>query len=430
LDAADELGMLLIVSNPGWQWFKPGAFVERAYQGVRDMVRRDRNRPSVVLWEPILNETRYPEEFARTVYRIVHEEYPGDQAYASADLDLPWGANFDVVYSRDKDKVNGKARWVREWGDEVDNWTDQNAPNRVCRSWGQAALLRQVESHARGMSRMFDLPGVGGFGLWAGIDTQRGYHHLPFLGGFLDLYRVPKFSYYLFASQRPPDVHVAGLDDGPMVFIASYWDQFSAPDVTVFSNCERVRLYQDGRQVAEQGPDDSPKLPHPPFTFRGLQLSMGRHSGAARFENGQEVTREWIPGELRVEGLIGGQVAATHSVRTAGVQSELALALDDAGRPLVADGSDFVVVHAFIRDSRGTVVPLADDLVQFDVAGEGRILGDAAIGANPMRAQAGIASALIASTRRNGRITVTARAFGLRAATLTFESARATAPEL
>jgi beta-galactosidase len=96
----------------------------------------------------------------------------------------------------------------------------------------------------------------------------------------------------------------------------------------------------------------------------------------------------------------------------------------------VADGSDFVVVHAFIRDSRGTVVPLADDLVQFDVAGEGRILGDAAIGANPMRAQAGIASALIASTRRNGRITVTARAFGLRAATLTFESARATAPEL
>ena len=45
MDAADELGMLVIVSNPGWQWFRPGVFVERSYQGVRDMVRRDRNHP-------------------------------------------------------------------------------------------------------------------------------------------------------------------------------------------------------------------------------------------------------------------------------------------------------------------------------------------------------------------------------------------------
>ena len=121
---------------------------------------------------------------------------------------------------------------------------------------------------------------------------------------------------------------------------------------------------------------------------------------------------------------------ATHSVRTAGVQTELALTLDDAGRPLVADGSDFVVVHAAIRDARGTVVPLADDLVTFDVEGQGRILGDASIGANPMRAQAGIASALVISTRRSGKITVTARAFGLRPATLTFESAPPADPAL
>jgi beta-galactosidase len=112
------------------------------------------------------------------------------------------------------------------------------------------------------------------------------------------------------------------------------------------------------------------------------------------------------------------------------VQTELSLAPDDAGRPLVADGSDFIVVHAVIRDSRGTVVPLADDLVTFEVAGEGRILGDGSIGANPMRAQAGIASALVASTRRSGKITVTARAFGLRPATLTFESVLPTDPAL
>jgi beta-galactosidase len=390
------------------------------------MVRRDRNHPSVVLWEPILNETPYTEEFARSVYRIVHEEYPGDQAFAAADLHLAWGRNFDVLYSRAP--VEGKATWVREWGDEVDNWTDQNAPNRARRSWGEAALLRQVESQTRGMARMFALSGVAGFGLWAGIDTQRGYHHLPFYGGLLDPFRIPKFSYYLFASQRPPDVHVPGLDDGPMVFIASYWDQFSASGVTVFSNCERVRLFQDGKPVAEAAPDESWTLPHPPFTFSGLRVSMGRQEEGAPFENGERATTRWVAGELRAEGLIGGRVAATHVVRTAGVPRQLALALDDAGRSLLADGSDFVVVHATVQDERGTLVPLADDLVQFEVAGEGRLIGDPSIGANPMRAEAGTASALVRGTSQPGRITVTARAFGLRPATLTFESMPLRAP--
>jgi beta-galactosidase len=428
LDAADELGMLVIVSNTGWQWFRPGIFLERAYQGVRDMVRRDRNHPSVALWEPTLNETPYTEEFARTVYRIVHEEYPGDQAYAVADLHLAWGRNFDVVYARQS--VDGKPMWIREWGDEVDNWTDQDAPNRVGRTWGEAALLRQSQSQALGMSRQFALQGVSGFGLWASIDTQRGYHHNPFLGGFLDSFRIPKFSYYLFASQRPPDRHVAGLDDGPMVFIASYWNQFSTPDVTVFSNCERIRLFQDGHQVGEQGPDASPALPHPPFTFQGLKFSMGRYEERASSTNGDGETRKWIPGELRAEGLIGGKVVATHIVRTAGVQTTLTLAVDEGGRPLVADGSDFIVVQATIRDARGTSVPLADDAVQFEVTGEGEIVGDASIEANPMTAEAGIASVLIRSTRRPGTLTVTAKAFGLKPAMVTFQSVPFTAPGL
>jgi beta-galactosidase len=279
------------------------------------------------------------------------------------------------------------------------------------------------------MARQLALTGIAGFGLWAGIDTQRGYHHIPFFGGFLDLFRLPKFSYHLFASQRPPDVHVPGLDDGPMVFIASYWNQFSPPDVTVFSNCERVRLLQDGAVVAERGPDAAPRLPHPPFTFGGLTPSLGRYEKAAGVGNGEEANRRWMPGELRAEGLIGGKVVATHVVRTAGVPTRLSLALDDGGRPLVADGSDFIVVRAGVRDARDTLVPLAEDPVAFEVAGEGAIIGDASIGANPMPAQAGIASALVRATRRAGRITVTARAYGLASATLTFESVPFNQPE-
>jgi beta-galactosidase len=424
MDAADELGMMVIVANPGWQWFRPGVFVDRAYQGAREMVRRDRNHPSVILWEPILNEIGYTDEFAKTVLQIVHTEYPGDQSYAASDSGRPSSAQYDVLYGRGQ--AGGKPIWTREWGDAVDNWDDQNGPYRIRRDAGEPAMLRQIQGHMRGMERQYAMAGIGGFGLWAGIDAQRGYHHNPFYGGFLDLFRLPKFDYYLFASQRPPDVRVPGLDDGPMVFIATYWmpgaPQGTPVDVTVLSNCEQVRLTQDGKELGVKEPDKTMKLPHPAFTFTGLNYSMGHYEQSATFDNGQRPTRKWIPGELKAEGLIGGKVVATYVVRTAGVPAQLGLFVEEAGRRLVADGSDFVPVRAYVQDAHGTLAPLGDDEVKFSVTGEGAVIGDASIWANPMKAQSGVATALVRSTLKAGSITVTAEARGLKPATITLQS--------
>lgn len=49
------------------------------------MIRRDRNHPSVILWETALNESRYPAEVARELHAIAHTEYPGDQMYTAGD---------------------------------------------------------------------------------------------------------------------------------------------------------------------------------------------------------------------------------------------------------------------------------------------------------------------------------------------------------
>jgi beta-galactosidase len=60
--------------------------------------------------------------------------------------------------------------------------------------------------------------------------------------------------------------------------------------------------------------------------------------------------------------------------------------------------------------------------VTFSVSGEGTVIGDANLLANPVRAQAGIATALIRSTTKPGVITVEATAFGLKTAKLQFSS--------
>jgi beta-galactosidase len=426
MDACDELGLLAIVSNPGWQFVGDELFRERVYQGAREMIRRDRNRPSVLLWEAQLNETDNS-SVAAELYRIVHEEYPGEDCYASGDRvtqAIPGFHGWDVEYSRND---GTKPLWVREWGDQVDNWTDQQGSARVPREWGETPMLVQASRHLQVLDEIYAKlnapldPGMArtaGADLWAGIDYYRGYNHQPFYGSPLDVFRLPKFDYYLFQSQRPPDPKASEAGSGPMVFIANFATFQSPTTITVFSNCEEVRLTQNGKPVATQKPDSGYHLPHPPFTFR-LQQFSELHS--MLFATGVAKPGTAI-GSIKAEGIVGGAVVAIHELSAPGVPAQLALFLDDCGREMVADGSDWIRVYAHICDARGTTYPFGDDEITFTVSGEGSVIGDLSIRANPMRAQAGIATGLIRSTAKAGSITVEATAFGLKTATLQFSS--------
>jgi beta-galactosidase len=418
MDACDELGMLAIVSNPGWQFVGGSVFQERAVKNARRMVRRDRNRPSVVIWEAALNESdNLP--LLESLHRAVHEEFPGDQCFTAGDRESE-SAGWDVEYLHND---GSKPVWIREWGDQVDNWSDQQSRSRVPRGWGETPLLIQARSHASRMDEILagrsnhantsQVNRLCGACLWAGIDCQRGYHRQPFFGGVLDLFRLPKFNYYFFKSQSPPEIHVPGLDDGPMVFIANFATFLSPTSVTVFSNCDEVRLTLDGREIGRKKPDTSWSIAHPPLTF---EVECFAHEQSTMYMTGVAKV-EPPPVELIAEGIIDGKVVATHRVCPPGVARTLVLQADLCGRDLAADGSDWVRVHAKICDARGTVCPFADDIIEFSIEddgeGEARIIGNEQIGANPVRAEAGIATVLVQAGRTAGKITVNATAFGL-----------------
>jgi beta-galactosidase len=422
MDACDELGILAIVSNPGWQFMGDATFHERAYQNARCMVRRDRNHPSVILWEAQMNESDNSTT-ALELYRIVHQEYPGDQAYTAGDRlkkAVDGFSGWDVQYSNNRGQ---KPEWNREWGDVVDNWSDQQGPNRVARGWGEAPLLAQVNTHFHMLDRIYQLHGQpataersieSGAGVWAGIDAYRGYHHQPFLGGPLDLFRIPKFDYYMFQSQRPPvtSTDLPNVETGPMVFIASYTSFQSPSMVLVFSNCEQVRLTQNGKEIATQSPETGHSLPHAWFQFEVRRFSQGR----SMLFGSNAATPDTEYGELCAEGLIAGKVAASYVQLAPGTPTQIQLTVDTCGRDLVADGGDWLRVYARVCDGRGGTYPYGDDLISFAVSGEGSVIGDASIGANPVRAEAGIATVLIRATTKPGAITIRASGFGLKSA--------------
>ena len=210
-------------------------------------------------------------------------------------------------------------------------------------------------------------------------------------GGIVDVFRIPKFGYYFFQSQRDPTLSSTSLyKAGPMVYIANFHTASSPTSVRVYSNCTQIRLSRDGTVIATQSPDNAyTNLAHPPFTFTGVA------SG----------------GTLLAEGLIGGTVRATHTVRTPGSASCVSVTLDTATLSLKADGADLAIAYASIVDANGTVVPTATNSVTFTVSGPGTIIsGDG----NPVAAVAGIATVYV-QTQYNtpGTIIVSASASGI-----------------
>ena len=415
MDACDQLGVLTIVSTPGWQYFTADpAFLARSYQATREMIRLNRNRPSVILWEIGLNESSYSEAYARTAQRVAHEEFPDGPCYTAGDARLAFQRAdpvFDVTYNGSHRPAT-RPMWWREFGDNQDmNWGDQVSDNRAARGYGEAALLLQARVMQRSIRQVSEAtdPSYCGADLWAGIDCDRGYHPTPFLGGILDKGRLPKFSYHLFASQRPADVRVPGVDDGPMVFVANLLTRFSPKDVTVYSNCEAVRLSVGRRGkplavVATRPVVNDGKLAHAPVVFAGA-------------------LPERVDGcQIRAEGLIGGKVVAEQQAGTAGVARQLVVTADACGRDLTADGSDVMVVHAALADRYGNAVTFDDRTVTFAVTGPADVVGDAAIEANPARMELGIATALVRSRPQPGHVRVRATARGLPPAEVEFDA--------
>lgn len=216
MDACDELGLFVIVNTPGWQfWNDAPEFAQRVYSDIRNVVRRDRNHPSVWLWEPILNETWYPADFAKNTRDIVDAEYPYPYCYSGSDSEARGHENFPVYFAHPANMQDAskeidptKTYFTREWGDNVDDWSSHNSPSRVARNWGEQPMRVQAQHYACPYYPVtsYDVlykqspQHVGGC-LWHSFDHQRGYHPDPFYGGLMDVFRQPEiFILYVYGA--------------------------------------------------------------------------------------------------------------------------------------------------------------------------------------------------------------------------------------
>ena len=436
MDACDQLGIFVIVCTPGWQfWNKDPAFANFIYSDVRQMIRRDRNHPSVFAWESIPNETGYPADFAQKVYDITHAEYPFKDCIAVTNARSPHAELFELLYGHPGEYLEAKKMladnegstsekvdvlrkelkkpfFTREWGDNVDDWNAQNADGRVSRSWGEIPQLIQAKhysnpdsvdrigKYATSWETLYESPAshIGGC-VWPFADTERGYHPDPQYGGLVDVFRQTKYSYYLFKSQQNPNSRYFALtgEDPNTLYIANEFTPFSPADITVYTNCDSVKLKVFGKLIATLSPDKNLKMPHPPIIFKD----------AFHFRDTQRVGSE--KADVVATGFKNGKVVIVTTKKPGFRPTALKLSTDAVQEELIADGSTIIPITVSMLDNYGTIKRLNDQLVTFEVIGEGRLISNSAIAENPKKISWGTATILLRTNMKAGQIKIIAK---------------------
>jgi len=356
MDAADRLGLLLLDAIPGWQYQSMDpAFADLMAQNCRDLIRRSRNHPSILAFECSLNETAMAPALIERLHQTVKQEAPW--AYSAG-----WMPGFDLYLQARQHRLQHytpptQPYIVSEYGDweyyaqdagfAQHQWQGLKAEARTSRqllSAGETRLLQQASNLQEAHNDNLRTPAFAD-GYWVMFDYNRGYADDLEASGLMSIYRQPKYSYYLFQSQRPASEQSALYPSGPMVFIASDWSGEGVvagqnAQVRVFSNAEQVALYLNGklvetrtanRQAGEHSMSD--RIARPPFEFS---------------------LPAFVPGTLEAKALINGKVVAEHQVHTPGPAAAIQIQLDETGPAPAA--FDEVFVKAQLVDSKGNPV--------------------------------------------------------------------------
>ncbi|MED5017656.1 Ig-like domain-containing protein [Paenibacillus chibensis] len=254
-----------------------------------------------------------------------------------------------------------------------------------------------------------DLKHIAGQFIWTGFDyigePTPYYNTFPSKSsyfGAVDTAGFPKDIFYYYQSQWTKE---------PMVHLLPHWNWKEGETVRVlaYTNAKKVELFLNGTSLGERSYENKTTTWGAPYkeTTAGktyLEWSVPFKAG----------TLEAVAKDEQ------GQIVARDNVVTAGEPAAVRLTADR--KVIQADGTDLSFVTADIVDSKGNIVPTADNQLQFNIAGQGIIAGvDNGNAAsverykdNKRKAFSGKALAIIQSNKQSGQITLSVSAAGLR----------------
>ena len=365
LEACDHLGMIVMDES------RLLGSDEENLRKWKDQILRDRNHASVGIWS-VANEefsvqaTPQGGNVARTMQNFVKSLDPTRPVTYAA----PQGDTFDgingVIDVRGWNYHVGKN--AEQYGKDVDSYHAKHPdqPN-VGTEQGSTVSTRGIYANdtVRGYVSAYDVnapswantaeewwsvfaarPWLSGGFVWTGFDyrgepTPYSWPCINSHFGILDVCGFPKDNFYYYQAWWTTNI---------VLHLLPHWNwpgkEGQEIRVDALSNCEEVELFLNGTSLGKQTMKRNSKL-----TWQV----------------------KYAPGTLSAKGFNGGKVVAEQKIETTG--DAVAIQLTPNRTSINADGEDVSVFTVSATDAQGRAVPVAQNKINFSLAGAGKILG-------------------------------------------------------
>ena len=424
LDACDRLGILVI--DEAFDVWRYGHFKEDYSkhfdilwkEDLKKMILRDRNHPSVIMWS-IGNEIKYNETEEMALLSGKLADY-----VRSIDNTRPVTAGVNAVSEKKDAYLNTLDVAGYNYSPKEYVSGHQRHPEQLIyasESYSSEAYdyWKAVEKYNWMIGDFvwtsFDYIGEASIG-WNGYYLEQSFYpwYMAYCGD-IDMcgIRRPQ-SYYretlwsgkpiTYISVTPP---VPSFPLNPRKELWSVWDWPDEIDswnfegyegkvlsVWVYTQCDEVELF-----------------------FNGESLGRKNNTDITKNKLGWKVPYQ--KGVLEAKGYVDGKEVTTSILKTAGSPVDIQLTADKS--VLSPNGQDLSYISVALVDAEGSISPVADDLVHFDVSGEGTLI--AVANSNPMstesfrttyrKAWRGNCLAILKSGKKAGSIHLKVRVDGL-----------------
>ena len=344
LDACDEMGLLVMDEA---RWFES---TEESFKQLESLIKRDRNRPSVIMWSTSNEEPYHTTDVGYRIHKAVAahiRKFDNTRLITAAEDKTPEkstiynecdivGINYnlniyDTVHEMSPDKVLFASECcatgtTRDWNRDSNSNGRLRDKDTDANNW----FLGREKTWKFLMERNY----VIGCYQWAAVE-HRGEAMWPAIcskSGALDLFLQKKGAFYQNKSH---------WTDEPIVHIVPHWN-FEGLEgknilVTVYTNCEELELFLNGQNVGKK------------------QIEKYGHG---------EWNVPYTAGTLETKGYINGEFVAMDKRVTTGKPVALKLTLDNEFEP---NGRDIALFTCECVDGNGNIVPDASEFVSFSV---------------------------------------------------------------
>src|SRR5271170_705048 len=407
LDACDELGMLvfdetrMMSSNP------------EGLSQFADLVRRDRNRPSVFMWSMGNEEGQANTERGVLILGAMKEvakEQDGSRpvsiaptgAIGTGGLALcdVIGYNYqdpqaEEYHKTHPDKPVMGTETVSAVGTRGIYITD---PKKGYVGSYDPYTTTGRASAGGWWSFCNSRPWMSGGFVWTGFDyrgepSPNGWPNISSQYGIIDTCGFPKDSFFYYQSwwTSKQVLHL---------FPHWNWEGMEGKEIAVwvYSNLDKVELLVNGQSV---GAKDVKKDSHVAWVVK------------------------YAPGAIEARGFKDGKQVMVEKRETTGAPAKLVMTADRS--EVSADGEDVAMFAVAVQDAQGRVSPITDNEVTFKVTGAGKLIGTGngdptnqeSDKGTSRKAFSGYCMAVVQSSKTAGSITVEATAPGLESSTVT-----------